>query len=248
MFASGNSGTFSPASCPISWYTVDRPDKTDTVPQSGKTTRTCCSKQYTLNGDFCERSIPTILATPVQYVSSLQTYSYMPHITYLVNATIAHRPVVVLFEQKDQEVLGFTDDDEHIADPGVSSSSSSSSSKSPADRLPLGAKIGIGVGTALVLSALLGFLFWFLRRSSRRPAKVYPHNRHRASAGPSGTADPEVAEARLRARRDLDPRPRTNLLRVAPDEELKVLKAQQEAIRRRIEQLERSGSADSIPR
>lgn len=44
MFESGNSGTFSPASCPFSWYTVDKPygDESSQGPET--TTRTCCSK------------------------------------------------------------------------------------------------------------------------------------------------------------------------------------------------------------
>lgn len=49
MFESGNSGTFSPASCPFSWYTVDKPDGSSTSQGPDTTTRTCCSK-YVASG------------------------------------------------------------------------------------------------------------------------------------------------------------------------------------------------------
>lgn len=52
MFESGNSGTFSPASCPFSWYTVDKPygDESSQGPET--TTRTCCSKYVALALSF----------------------------------------------------------------------------------------------------------------------------------------------------------------------------------------------------
>lgn len=43
MFESGNSGTFSPASCPFSWYTVDTTSGAE-ASKPETTTRTCCSK------------------------------------------------------------------------------------------------------------------------------------------------------------------------------------------------------------
>ena len=209
--------------------------------------------------------MPTILATPVQYISSDHSYSYMTRITtYLVNATIAHHPIVILFEQKDQEVLGIFDDDEHIAEPDLTPSS-----KSSVGRLSIGAKVGIGIGTAAILSLLLGLLFWLLRRTAPKPTKIYPYGPdgtggsravacQTSSSTLSTTRDVEAGDVHSHPRREVDPPPayrENSPLRVMADdgpnenspaeEELKVLKAQQEAIQRRIKQLERNTPEDS---
>lgn len=216
----------------------------------------------------------TVIATPVQYITSEQTPTSVRHMsTYLVDASIAHHPIVILFQEKDQGVLGIFDDDEHIVDPD----NSSPSPKSSPDNLPIGAKVGIGIGTAVALSLLLGLLFWFLRRTSPKPAKIYPSGLHgtssfesrpgincRSSSSSLGTAagDLETGEMRFQPRQDADPPPayepspqRNSLSRPSTDgsggadspagEELRALKEQQEAIQRRIEQLEGSATDDT---
>src|SRR5690606_38204223 len=66
----------------------------------------------------------------------------------------------ILFQEKDQDILGLVDDDLAHSD----TTSDDSSSSSSADALPLGAKIGIGLGVAGVVSILVLLAYYLLRR------------------------------------------------------------------------------------
>lgn len=215
------------------------------------------SREYTLNDGFCEKAIPTILATPVTHITdaSSTSLSYMTQMTtYLVSATVAHHPLVILFQEKDQEVLGLVDDDLAHSDTNSPPSSSSSSG----DGLGLGARVGIGVGVAGVVSILVVLAYYLLRRKRHLSEKaslestVLPHsNRACRSSASSSAASLHGAHARSQVDPDQDPppayepSPRQLSPRASVDDgelsgdELQSLRAQQEAIQRRIEQLER---------
>ncbi|KAL2110546.1 hypothetical protein VUR80DRAFT_1024 [Thermomyces stellatus] len=257
MFESGNSGTFSPASCPFSWYTVDKPDGSESSEKQETTTRTCCSKDYTLHDGFCQKAIPTILATPVTHITdaSSTSSSYMTEMTtYLVGATVAHHPLVILFQEKDQDILGLVDDDLAHSD----APSATSTSFSSGNGLGLGAKVGIAVGVAGVVSILVLLAYYLLRRRRHLSEKasletaVLPRSAPACrSSASSSAASLQGVHARRQVEPDPDPPPayEPSLRQLSPrgsvdgaelsGDELRSLRAQQEAIRRRIEQLER---------
>ncbi|KAL5615161.1 hypothetical protein BROUX41_005218 [Berkeleyomyces rouxiae] len=111
MFEGGNSGTFSPAICPMSWTTVGYIEADDDV--NGATTLQCCSSGFALDaGKNCVRTYSRVTATPATYIEALSTYSYMTEsVTVLSQATVAHHHVVVEFEAGDREVLGILNND-----------------------------------------------------------------------------------------------------------------------------------------
>lgn len=216
--------------------------------------------------------MPTVLATPVTYLSHESATSYMTSTTtYLVNATVAHHPLVILFQEKDQDILGLVDDDLAHDD---SDSSSSSSSSSSGDNLPLGAKVGIGLGVAVAVSIIVCFAYYLLRRkrhmsekaAALQMAQIQAHGGGfgrdaacRSSVSSSALSHDEVALARRGDTAEGDPppayepsprqlTPTGDLADGAgagaespPGSELSSLRAQQEAIRQRILELERSG-------
>lgn len=190
--------------------------------------------------------MPTIVATPVTHVpdASTSSASYMTQrTTYLVNATVAHHPLVILFQEKDQDVLGLVDDDLAHSDAPAPSSRSSSS----AAALPVGAKVGIALGVAGAVSALVLLAYCLLRR--RRHLSEKDALSAHATACRSSTASSTASLGGLPARRQdpppaYEPSPRQRSPRASGDtdlsaDELRSLRAQQEAIRRRIEELER---------
>ena len=213
-------------------------------------------RQYTLHDGYCQKAIPTIHATPVTHISGgdSMTPSYMTHMTtYLVDATAAHHPLVILFQEKDQDVLGLVDDDlAHSDTPSPPSKSSSS-----ADALPLGAKIGIGLGVGGAVSILVLLIYYLLRRRrniSEKAAMQMAGFPNGIAACRSDVSSSDASLGATRPRRhgpqpdppppfEPSPRqlsPRDSAERAEPSgDELKALRAQQEAIQRRIEQLER---------
>lgn len=216
------------------------------------------SRDFTLHNGFCEKDIPTILATPVTHITdaSSTSLSYMTQMTtYLVSATVAHHPLVILFQEKDQDVLGLVDDDlAHSDAPSPPSPSSSSG-----DGLGLGARVGIGIGVAVVISILVLLAYFLLRRKRHLSEKaslenaVLPHSIAAChSSASSSAASLQGVHERRQVGPDADPppayepSPRELSPRASVDDdgelsgdELRSLRAQQEAIRRRIEQLER---------
>lgn len=215
------------------------------------------SREFTLHNGFCEKNIPTVLATPVTHVTdaSSTSLSYMTEkTTYLVDATVAHHPLIILFQEKDQDVLGLVDDDlAHSDSPSPASSSSSSG-----DSLGLGARVGIGVGVAGVISILVLLAYFLLRRKRHLAEKAsletaaLPHSIPVChSSASSSAASLQGVDERRQVGPDTDPppayepSPRQLSPRTSVDDgelsgdELRSLRAQQEAIRRRIEQLER---------
>ncbi|SPO00893.1 uncharacterized protein DNG_03641 [Cephalotrichum gorgonifer] len=263
MFASGNSGTFSPASCPSSWYTVDTPHSSDPTEESEMTTRTCCSKEYTLHDGFCQKATPTLLATPVTYLPAESTVSYMTKMTtYLVNATVAHHPLVILFQEKDQGILGLVDDD--IAFPDSEPLPSKPSPSSPTS-LSIGAKAGIAIGVTAAVMSLVGLAYYlFIHRRRPPPGKAaafemggQPTQTSCGSSLASSSASVVSAGSgpRVRSRDGPDPDPppayepppRQLTPRGSLDggagtpavEELQALRARQDIIQRRIDELER---------
>lgn len=191
--------------------------------------------------------------------------------TYLVNATIAHHPIIVQFQEKDQDILGLVDDDLAHSDSDSSSSSSSSSSGD----LPLGARVGIGLGVAAAVSIIVCFAYYLLRRKrhmSEKAAALHMAQMQtahgdsfardaacRSSVSSSALSHDEAALARRGDTAEGDPppayepsprqlSPTGDLADGAgpgaespPGSELSSLRAQQEAIRQRILELERSG-------
>ena len=186
----------------------------------------------------------------------------MTHMTtYLVSATVAHHPLVILFQEKDRDVLGLVDDDLAHSD----ATSDPSSSSSVRGGLGLGAKIGIGVGVAGIISLLVLLAFYLLRRRRNLSEKaslesaVLPHSipACRSSASSSASSlqgvhsrrqmgpDPDPPPAYEPSPRQLSPRGSVEGQGPSEDE-LRSLRAQQEAIRRRIEQLERGSEQEGL--
>jgi len=182
--------------------------------------------------------------------------------------------VVILLEEKDQGILGVTDDDIFVSD-GRSGRISN---------LSIGAKVGIGVGAFASFSALLLLLIWLIRSRvcARREAqrrKNQPYElggvRGRARRGDDslcgdseetiGSAPPPPEAAVAAAGPPLeviDPPPAyeaaspSQLSLDAADgagtprreDELRALKAQRECIQRRIKVLEREVVAEESER
>ncbi|KKF92730.1 hypothetical protein CFO_g4913 [Ceratocystis platani] len=114
MFAAGNSGTFSPAICPMSWSTVGYIEADDDV--NGATTLQCCSSGFALDaGKNCVRTYSDVTATPATYIEAESTYSYMTEsVTVLSQATVAHHHIVAEFDQGDKEALGILNNNKFL--------------------------------------------------------------------------------------------------------------------------------------
>jgi hypothetical protein len=165
--------------------------------------------------------------------------------------------VVILLEEKDQGILGVTDDDIFVShDPDGRGSG-----------LSIGAKVGASIGASTAFSLLLFLVIWLIRSRvrARREAQWFKNQpyelsgvRRRVQCTRSicdseeaiETIPPHVVAApRLET---IDPPPayeaaspsQVSLERVGtatrnPEDELRALKAEQEYIQRRIEVLER---------
>jgi hypothetical protein len=127
------------------------------------TTAVCCSSDYSLDGAYCKRSVPTVLAVPIEYDKSDGDYHILTNsTTTLYSATIAVYTVHALFQEEDKALLGLTDE----VDISI---------QKHHHGLSLGAQIGIGIGvTAAVVLLLGGAMFLLARRRLRPHAGSYP--------------------------------------------------------------------------
>ncbi|KAL6869878.1 hypothetical protein ACO1O0_001210 [Amphichorda felina] len=233
MFFEGRTGTFSPATCPNGWTTVSVRRNTNEAKSVATNTAVCCSFEYSLDGHYCKREIPTALAVPIIYnTTSGGSYDILTGETStLISATLAVYAISALFREEDKEILGLTSEEEIRNEveghPGLS----------------LGARIGIGIGATIGGLILIGLSLWLLCRKHKckRP-------------GRQGDAT-SVVDARLRGSSgELPPLAYEFSERSSPvddvggvrehDGEIQVLKAQKVAIQRRIEELERVETTD----
>lgn len=188
-----------------------------------------------MDGDRCFREVPTILAVPISYNKSATTYDIMPDSTStLTSATLAVHTIRALFQKQDKEVLGLLYQDMRT---------------SKNEGLSLNGRIGLGIGMAILGLIIISIGTWlvFRRPSCRKPRGGSSHELGNVSRGSTPSGDGlsgiprpayEVATARNSSVNDGS--------RASTDrgEEIEVLKAQKEAIQRRIEELERVDTDD----
>ncbi|KAM4055043.1 hypothetical protein HRG_005852 [Hirsutella rhossiliensis] len=250
MFSGGRTGVFSPATCPSGWTTVSLRINTEKdLAEPVTTTAVCCSSYYTLDGSYCKRSVPTVLAVPITYNHTAGTYEVMSSsTTTLYSATIAVNTIRALFMEQDMSLLGLTDDEEISED------------EVHGNPLPLGARIGAAIGVAIFSLLSIGAVIFCLlrwRRSRRRQAKglrshelgsVYGRRlrTHDSLAVREGhAAEPPPAYEASGPTNGFRGRGADN----ARQDEIRSLVAQKEAIQLRIEELERIGTdAEAISR
>ncbi|KFH48119.1 hypothetical protein ACRE_009660 [Hapsidospora chrysogenum ATCC 11550] len=236
MFFEGRTGTFSPATCPNGWTTVSVLQNTNEVASLATTTAVCCSAEYSLDGSYCKREVPTALAVPIIYNTTADTYSIATAETStLVSATLAVYPINALFREEDKEILGLTYEEqirtETLDNRGLS----------------LGARIGIGIGATIGGLLLVGLALWLLcgkrgKRECKRRCKSGEDAGTVVGAGARGAGGdlppPAYEFSQRNGAADDDG------LEVGPDGEIQVLKAQKAAIQRRIEELEQVDTND----
>ncbi|KAI9171306.1 hypothetical protein HJFPF1_00788 [Paramyrothecium foliicola] len=251
MFSYGQTGVFSPATCPDNWTTATARVNTKENKEDEVTTVICCSSDYSFDGAYCKRSVPTVLAVPISYNKTIGTYSIVTtSTTTLYSATIAVHTIQALFQEKDRAVLGITDE------VGISK-------KSDNHGLSLGAQIGIGIGVTAAVVLLVGtIMFLFARRGLRRNGQSQAAPPHSADAGyeETGHLSPIYAAGdrifdgdRSRSKRSqaVSESSATTSDTYAPpvtesreglekDDEIKALRSQQADLQRRIEELEKT--------
>lgn len=188
--------------------------------------------EYTLDGHYCKREIPTALAVPIIYNTTDDTHLVITDETStLISATLAVYAISALFREEDKEVLGLTSEEEITNEPKGSSG------------LSLGARIGIGIGATIGGLILIGLGLWVLcrkhkckRSKSKGDATAVVDTRAR---GVAGRVSPLAYEFSQR-----------NSMVEEPDSErghngeIQVLRAQKIAIQRRIEELEKVETSD----
>ncbi|KAM0424792.1 hypothetical protein ACHAPT_010102 [Fusarium lateritium] len=251
MFTDGRTGVFSPATCPHGWTTVSLRVETDDVHEDETTTAICCSSEYSLDGNLCKRSVPTVLAVPITYNHTARSYDVLSDsTTTLYSATIAVYTIRALFKDGDKDALGLKDEDDIGPD-------------RPTKTLSLAARIGIGVGVAVFVLLVIGAIAFFLvRRDRARSEKKRSHELDAMRARHGGLGDNFYAAGNGHNRRDrsrhggpppayeaatdsasvTDNDSRLSDDLATRDEELRALQVQKAAIQRRIEELERSES------
>ncbi|KKA28686.1 hypothetical protein TD95_003080 [Thielaviopsis punctulata] len=171
MFDNGNSGTFSPALCPVGWTTAGAFGATGDA--GDVTTRTCCSNGFTHDGEgHCIGAFTDITATPASYISSLSSYSLLTEsVTVLPTATAVHHRIEVQFEDGDKEALGLLDEDEILEQTGHD--------------LPMSTKIGITFAAlavvCLISLAICLFLRWRKAKDAETDMERQQHRNSRRS-------------------------------------------------------------------
>lgn len=232
MFYGGRTGTFSPGTCPNGWTTVSVRRNTNEPKSLATTTAVCCSSEYSLDGSICKREIPTALAVPIVYNTTDGTHNVLTKETLtLTSATLAVWTINALFQEVDKEILGLTDEDEiRTID------------QSDKGGLSLGARIGIGIGATIGAFLALGVVLWLLCRRRKRA------NRERSQAAMAEDARLSAIIKKGQGSEHSAPaygfEQKTSIEGTGrgrePDEEIDALKAEREAIERRIEELERN--------
>jgi hypothetical protein len=252
MFSYGQTGVFSPATCPDNWTTATAKVNTKDDKADETTTVICCSSDYSLDGGFCKRSVPTVLAVPISYNETIGTYSIVTNsTTTLYSATIAVHTIQALFQEKDRALLGLTDDMDISTKPGSKG-------------LSLGAQIGIGIGVTAAVVLILGtVMFLFARRGLKLYGYPNPRPSNRAGPEETGHAAPihsigkrhrynsEEENSRVKGSQAISESSVATGETAAPlsaerrddsdrDEEIQALRSQQAEIQRRLDQLEKN--------
>lgn len=185
---------------------------------------------------------------PITYNETASTYEVLTNsTTTLYSATIAVYTIRALFREEDKELLGLSDEDDISGD-------------KKSTGLSLSARVGIGIGVAmLVLIAISAGLLLFLRK---RDSRCQLRKRKSLGSRSPGSAD-DVHDADMvygRGVIPLAPRRRSDEAEPPPayetaatrhssvgqdsggedarDGEIEVLRAQKEAIQRRIDELQ----------
>lgn len=239
MISPGRTGIYSPGTCPSGWTTVSVTRNTNQPKAFATTTAICCSSEYSLDGQYCKRSMATLLAIPITYNLTDSTYDiFHGETSTLLSGTLAVHTIRALFREEDKATLGLTDDtafdDENI----------------PAG-LSLSAKIGIGVGVSLAGLLFIGILTFFLTGKHRKSNKKWREPTHelgRVDRNPTGSH--QIYGNDSRGTGDLPPLAYEVSIETdsghegeeidanARADEIVRLRAQKAAIQRRIEELE----------
>lgn len=213
-------------------------------------------REYSLVDTICKRSVPTVLAVPISYNETASTHEVLSDsTTTLYSATIAVYTIMAMFRETDKPMLGIGDEDDIDV-----------------ENLPRGlsinARIGIGVGAAvaglLLIAGGILLLLHCRQRRKRRNAGVGHEmgSVHRNCRGIDRDGDdasftsadddscrrsygrepPPAYEATTETNSLADNESGTTVSR----EEIRVLRAQKEAIQRRIDELESVDTDDSV--
>lgn len=198
------------------------------------------------------RSVPTVLAVPITYNTTANTYEVLTDsTTTLYSATIAVYTIQARFQDSDKELLGLTGVDQI------------ENEKHPS-KLTLSAKVGIGVGVGIfgLLAIGIGIFLYCMRKHNAacRDKRGTTRRRVDDTTGDASDCDVSYGEGSIplgrRRRASEEPPPPTYEAATernssesgeAPprDEQLRALRAQQEAIQRRIEELEHVETDDT---
>lgn len=169
------------------------------------------------------------------YNTTAGTYDVLSQETVtLTSATLAVWTINALFQEDDKELLGLTDEEEiRVID-------------NSEEGLSLGARIGIGIGATIGGFLALGVALWLLCRKrkhiSRRKSQAGMAEDARLSYIRQGGQGAELSAPA----HDFDGRASLEGAGSGRDSdgEIDALRAQKDAIQRRIEELERSDSSE----
>lgn len=204
---------------------------------------------------MCKRTVPTVLAVPITYNHTARTYRILSDsTTTLYSATIGVYTIRALFQETDKDSLGLQDE----GDIGTEDDDKA---------LSLGAKIGIGVGTAaFVLLLIAAGAFFLIRRDKARAEKKRALELDAMRSGGNDDEGASHTTGEMHERRDRcldhpepppayeaspdasssmaeDEPPRLSGDTATRSQEIRVLMVQKEAIERRIDELEQGESS-----
>ncbi|OBT66461.1 hypothetical protein VE03_03654 [Pseudogymnoascus sp. 23342-1-I1] len=156
------SAYYSPGRCPSAWEGVV------TTAQNAETTVQCCPTSFTFSGELCRSSISTMTTPVVLYMNQLRV-DPTPTPTFIPEDDIVWATgIVVRYREGDFETTT-TDAKTTVAkSTATPTDTASPSSDDSHSGLSLGGKVGLGVGipAAVLILAVLAFLFFRRRRSA----------------------------------------------------------------------------------
>lgn len=165
------SAYYSPGRCPAAWQGVV------TTAQNGETTVQCCPTSFTFSGELCRSSIAKSTTTSVVLYKNELRVDPTPTASYISDEMVWATGIVVRY--RDGDFPATTSSKSSSAATTIAAPTSTSSDPSSSESnsgLSLGGKIGLGLGipVALIILAILAFLFFRRRRDAATPTVAGP--------------------------------------------------------------------------
>ncbi|OBT97507.1 hypothetical protein VE01_04524 [Pseudogymnoascus verrucosus] len=167
------SAYYSPGRCPAAWEGVV------TTAQNGETTIQCCPTSFTFSGELCRSSVTESTTTSVVLYKNELRVDPTPTPSYIPDEMVWATGIIVRYRDGDFPTTTASKSSSatnSIAAPTSTFTPSDPSSSESNSGLPLGGKIGLGLGipVAVIILAILAFLLFRRRRAATTPTVAGP--------------------------------------------------------------------------